>query len=100
MNRRRGTFPSNMRIGFPLALGVLAAAASVRADDLVACASNDAVFVERISGDQVEAVYQEPALNRFTDQPGALSWGWSDARPLWVLRKVERSAVRRWKAAI
>jgi hypothetical protein len=76
-----------MRIGFPLALGVLAAAASVRADDLVACASNDAVFVERISGDQVEAVYQEPALNRFTDQPGALSWGWSDARTLWVLRK-------------
>lgn len=68
-----------------LAALLVTTAGAAGAEDLVSSGDDHALFIERISRDKIETVYQEPMTD--ADTLGALAWAWSDAKTLWVLRK-------------
>jgi hypothetical protein len=75
-----------MRITLSTQAALLVSTAGVAsADDLVASGDDHTLFIERISKDKIETVYQEPMAE--ADTLGALAWAWSDSKTLWVLRK-------------
>lgn len=64
---------------------VLLASTAARADELIASGSKTELWIEKLAGARVEAVYQEPL---FTPGGfGAWEWGWTDPHTLWVLRR-------------
>lgn len=73
-----------------LAALLVSTAGAARADEVVADGDDrgadraHTLSIERISGDQIETVYQEPLAG--AGEPGALAWAWSGANTLWVLR--------------
>jgi hypothetical protein len=76
-----------MRITLSTLAALLVSVSAVdaaHADDVVASGDDHALFIERISQDQIQTVYQEPRAD--ADTLGALAWVWSDAQTLWVLR--------------
>jgi hypothetical protein len=73
-----------MRITLATVAALLTASAA-SADDLVASSDDHALYIERVSSDKIETLYQEPIAAPET--LGAQAWVWADARTLWVLRK-------------
>ena len=67
-----------------IAILVLLATTTARADTLVAGAAKRTLFVDKITSAGIEPVYDEP--RGFRDVPGAFSWAFSDQATLWIVR--------------